>query len=237
VDSDYARKADGWYCNVFVAAFGGGDGGTERWDCFCVIAGEFPALEDLASYDGFVISGSPHDAHGEEPSVRRLCALVRALHAMRKRVLGVYFGHQVLCRELGGRVSRARGWWDVGVRTVTFARDLQGRLGFLGEFPRSAAIVEFHRDEVWEAPPWATVLASSGRTRVEAFAVGKHALGIQATRSIPPTSSTTSSTASPPRTTSRGASARRRAGWRRRPAALTARSGRGSARASSGAAE
>ncbi|RLM80898.1 putative glutamine amidotransferase-like protein C13C5.04 [Panicum miliaceum] len=178
-DSDYARKAYGGYCNVFVAAFGGGDGGAERWDCFRVIAGEFPAPEDLASYDGFVISGSPHDAHGEEPWVRRLCALVRALHAMRKRVLGVCFGHQVLCRALGGRVGRARGGWDVGVRTVTFARDLQGRLGFLGEFPRSAAIVEVHRDEVWEAPPRATVLASSGRTRVEAFAVGEHALGIQ----------------------------------------------------------
>ncbi|CAN6237324.1 unnamed protein product [Urochloa humidicola] len=184
-DSDYARKVYGGYYNVFVAAFGGGAASGERWDCFRVIAGEFPAAEDLASYDGFVVSGSPHDAHGEEPWIRRLCALIRTLHAMGKRVLGVCFGHQVLCRALGGRVGRARGGWDVGVRTVTFAPGLlqgQGRgLGFLGggEFPRSAAIVEVHRDEVWELPPGATVVASSEKTRVEAFAVGEIALGVQ----------------------------------------------------------
>jgi len=33
--------------------------------------------------------------------------------------------------------------------------------------------------QVWEIPPTATVLAYSEKTRVEAFAVGEHALGIQ----------------------------------------------------------
>jgi GMP synthase-like glutamine amidotransferase len=180
-DSDYAKKVYGGYYNVFVAAFGGGSGGGERWDSYRVIAGEFPAAEDLASYDGFVITGSPHDAHGEEPWVRRLCSLVRTLHAMGKRVLGVCFGHQVLCRALGGRVGRARGGWDIGVRTVTFTRGLQDRslVGFLGELPQSATLVEVHQDEVWEIPPGATVLASSEKTRVEAFAVGELVLGIQ----------------------------------------------------------
>ncbi|OEL28159.1 Gamma-glutamyl peptidase 3 [Dichanthelium oligosanthes] len=148
-DSDYAKKVYGGYCNVFVSAFGAGEG--ERWDCFRVIAGEFPAPEDLASYDGFVVSGSPHDAHGDEPWVRCLCALVQTLHAMRKRVLGICFGHQVLCRALGGRLGRARGGWDVGVRTVTFAQGLDHLglefLGDLEDLPRSAAIVEVHQDE------------------------------------------------------------------------------------------
>ena len=98
-DSEYAKQVYGGYYSVFVAAFGGsgaaGEEGGERWDCFRVIAGEFPAPEDLASYDGFVVSGSPHDAYGEEPWVRRLCALLRTLHAMEKRVLGICFGHQV----------------------------------------------------------------------------------------------------------------------------------------------
>ncbi|CAN6243285.1 unnamed protein product [Urochloa humidicola] len=184
-DSDYSKKVYGGYYNVFVSAFGG-TGAGERWDSFRVIAGEFPAAEDLASYDGFVVSGSPHDAHGDDPWIHRLCALIRTVHAMGKRVLGVCFGHQILCRALGGSVGRAPGGWDVGVRTVTFAPgQAQGRgLGFLGvgdvgDFPRSASIVEVHRDEVVELPPGATVLASSEKTRVEAFAVGEIALGVQ----------------------------------------------------------
>ncbi|EES06377.1 hypothetical protein BDA96_04G069700 [Sorghum bicolor] len=188
-DSEYAKEVYGGYYTVFVSAFGdGASGGTdERWDSFRVIAGEFPAPEDLASYDGFVVSGSPHDAHGDEPWIRRLCALVQTVHAMRKRVLGVCFGHQVLCRALGGRVGRARNGWDVGVRKVTFAPDLlEGRLEFLigdlvaDELPaQSAGLIEVHQDEVWEIPPAATVLAYSEKTRVEVFAVGEHALGIQ----------------------------------------------------------
>ncbi|RCV05201.1 hypothetical protein SETIT_1G064000v2 [Setaria italica] len=181
-DSEYAQKVYGGYYNVFVSAFGG-DGG-ERWDCFRVIAGEFPAPEDLASYDGFVVSGSPHDAHGDDPWIRRLCALVQALHAMEKRVLGICFGHQVLCRALGGRVGKARNGWDVGVKKVTFVQDCLEGFDFLAgdldvQLPSSASLIEVHQDEVWDTPPEATVLASSEKTRVEVFAVGEHALGIQ----------------------------------------------------------
>ncbi|KAL6888417.1 hypothetical protein ACP4OV_009443 [Aristida adscensionis] len=181
-DSEYARAAYGGYRNVYVAAFGGaGEAGGERWDSFRVVDGEFPAAEELAGYDGFVVTGSPHDAYGDDPWIRRLCALIQTVHAMRKRVLGVCFGHQVLCRALGGKVGKARGGWDVGVRKVTFAQDLEGFdfLADLDELPRSASIIEVHQDEVWEIPAGARVIAYSEKTRVEAFAVGELALGVQ----------------------------------------------------------
>ncbi|OEL20054.1 hypothetical protein BAE44_0018927, partial [Dichanthelium oligosanthes] len=134
-----------------------------------------------------------------------------------------------------GRVGRARDGWDVGVRMVTFARGLDhlglGFLGDLEDLSRSTAIVEVHQDEVWEVPPRVTVLASSDKTRVEAFAVGSTRWASRATRSTPPTSSTPSSTGTPHRMTSRGPSATRRAGRPRRLAGrTTARSGRISAR-------
>ncbi|XP_062223913.1 gamma-glutamyl peptidase 3-like [Phragmites australis] len=179
-DSEYARKLYGGYYNVFVAALGG-EG--ERWDSFRVVDGEFPAPEDLARYDGFVVSGSPHDAHGDDAWIRRLCALIRTVHAMKKRVLGICFGHQVLCRALGGRVGKACGGWDVGVRKVTFVQHPEGfefhRDLEVERLPQSASIIEVHQDEVWEIPPRARVLAYSEKTSVEAFAVGEHALGIQ----------------------------------------------------------
>lgn len=146
-DSDYARKVYGGYYNVFVDAFGG-EG--ESWDCFRVIDGEFPAAEDLGRYDGFVVSGSPHDAYSDDLWILRLCLLIQTLHAMKKRLLGICFGHQILCRALGGRVGKSRSGWDVGVKKVTFVQDLQGfkLLGDIEELPQSASIVEVHQDDV-----------------------------------------------------------------------------------------
>ncbi|EHA8589766.1 Gamma-glutamyl peptidase 3 [Cocos nucifera] len=178
-DSDYVKKFHGGYFNVFIEAFG--DEG-ETWDLYSVVDGEFPGMEEIDSYDGFVISGSPHDAYGNDPWILRLCFLLQTLDAMQKRVLGICFGHQVLCRALGGRVGKARGGWDIGVRKVIMMEDLS-RCKFLEgfeELPHGALIIECHQDEVvCEVPLEAEVLASSEKTGVEMFAIGDHILGIQ----------------------------------------------------------
>lgn len=92
-DSDYVRKVYGGYFNVFVEAFGGEEEST--WDLFRVVEGEFPDVAELDKYDGFVVSGSPHDAYGDELWILQLCFLLQTLDAMKKKVLGVCFGHQV----------------------------------------------------------------------------------------------------------------------------------------------
>ncbi|KAK6942343.1 Glutamine amidotransferase [Dillenia turbinata] len=103
-DSDYVKKVYGGYFNVFVAAFG--EKG-ETWDLFRVVDGEFPGMDELHKYDGFVISGSPFDAYGNDYWILKLCFLLQTLDAMEKKVLGICFGHQVLCRALGGRVQKS----------------------------------------------------------------------------------------------------------------------------------
>ncbi|EER96759.1 gamma-glutamyl peptidase 3 [Sorghum bicolor] len=184
-DSEYVLKKYGGYLHVFVAAFG--DAG-ETWDLYRAIDGELPAPDEVQCYDGFVISGSPHDAYADDLWILRLCRLVRALHGMRKRVLGVCFGHQVICRALGGRVGKARAGWDVGVREVAIAeapapalppRRFLDALRECDQLPPRAKITEVHQDEVWEVPEGAEVLASSDKTGVEMFCVGEHMLGIQ----------------------------------------------------------
>ncbi|KAL6656042.1 hypothetical protein ACP70R_006868 [Stipagrostis hirtigluma subsp. patula] len=177
-DSEYVLKKYSGYLNVFVAAFG--DAG-DTWDVYRAVDGELPGAGDLDAYDGFVISGSPHDAYADERWILKLLILVQDLHDMRKRVLGVCFGHQVICRALGGRVGRAGGGWDVGIREVAIAADAPCRFleALRGELPERAKLIEVHQDEVWEVPDGAEVLASSEKTGVEMFCVGDHVLGIQ----------------------------------------------------------
>ncbi|KAH7569272.1 hypothetical protein ACOSP7_012613 [Xanthoceras sorbifolium] len=177
-DSDYVKKVYGGYFNVFVSAFG--EEG-ERWDLFRVVEGEFPDMNELHKYDGFVVSGSPHDAYANDYWILKLCFLLQTLDAMEKKVLGICFGHQVLCRALGGKVGKAYTGWDIGIRRVRIVKDLTGCRLFeeLGEIPPSLSIIECHQDEVWEVPLGAEVIAFSDKTGVEMFTIGDHILGIQ----------------------------------------------------------
>ncbi|CAL0304948.1 unnamed protein product [Lupinus luteus] len=177
-DSDYVKKIYGGYFNVYVEAFG--EKG-EKWELFKVYEGEFPDFNELHKYDGFVVSGSPNDAYANDYWILKLCFLLQTLDAMEKKVLGICFGHQVLCRALGGRVGKAYTGWDIGTRQVSFVKELApySYLEHLEEMPASLTIIEVHQDEVFEVPLGAEVIASSDKTAVEMFAISDHILGIQ----------------------------------------------------------
>ncbi|XP_060973852.1 gamma-glutamyl peptidase 5-like isoform X2 [Cannabis sativa] len=166
-DSEYVKKMYGGYLNVFVEAFG--EEG-ERWDLFRVVEGEFPELEDLSKYDGFVI-----------------------LDSMAKKVLGICFGHQVISRALGGKVGKSHSGWDLGIRKVNIVKDLPPLMTkllldededgnnnqMIMPIISSFSIIECHQDEVLEVPIGANVIGYSEKTGVEMFMLESHILGIQ----------------------------------------------------------
>ncbi|RRT57619.1 hypothetical protein B296_00018023 [Ensete ventricosum] len=92
-DSEYVKKVHGGYFKVFVSLLG--EEG-ETWHVYRAARGELPPAEDVDSYDGFVISGSCSDAHGDDQWIRDLLSLLEALVSKKKQLLGVCFGHQVL---------------------------------------------------------------------------------------------------------------------------------------------
>ncbi|CAA0806729.1 Class I glutamine amidotransferase-like superfamily protein [Striga hermonthica] len=82
----------------------------------------------------------------------------------------------ILGRALGGRIGRASGGWDIGITKVhLFPSPIFTSL----KMPDSLSVVTFHRDEVWELPVNAEVLAWSDKTGVEMFRYGSHIMGIQ----------------------------------------------------------
>ena len=91
-DSEYVRKAYSGYFQVFRALL---EEDGEAWRVYRAPRGELPTDAEAAGFDGFVISGSCADAHGDEPWILALVDLIRRLHAAGKRILGVCFGHQV----------------------------------------------------------------------------------------------------------------------------------------------
>lgn len=92
-DSDYVKNKYGGYFGVFVRMLA--EEG-EIWDVYRVAAGEFPAADEIGLFDGFVITGSCSDAHGNDDWICKLLNLVKKLDSMKKKVLGICFGHQVI---------------------------------------------------------------------------------------------------------------------------------------------
>ncbi|KAL5219550.1 hypothetical protein ABZP36_020234 [Zizania latifolia] len=174
-DSEYVRQAYGGYFEVFRALLAE-DG--ERWRVYRAVRGELPGDAEAAALDGFVISGSCSDAHADDPWILALVDLIRRQHAAGKRFLGVCFGHQILCRALGGNTGRSKKGWDIGVNCI-HPTTAAARLFAPLRLPVHMPVIEFHRDEVWELPPHAEVLARSDKTGVEMFHLGDRVMGVQ----------------------------------------------------------
>lgn len=173
-DPDYVKKNYGGYFGVFVRMLA--EEG-ETWDVYRVSAGHFPHDDEIGLYDGFVITGSCNDAHGNDLWICKLLNLLKKLDSMNKKILGICFGHQILGRSLGGKIDRAVSGWDIGVTTVHLSKSSKV-FGSL-KMPAFLSVIECHRDEVWELPAKAEVLAWSDKTGIEMFRYGDHMMGIQ----------------------------------------------------------
>lgn len=174
-DSEYVKLKYGGYFGVFVKMLA--EEG-EVWDVFRVANGEFPDDNEIGLYDGFVITGSCNDAHGNDAWICRLIALLKKLDSMKKKVLGICFGHQVLGRALGGKVGRNAAGWDIGVTDINLS-SASAKLFASLKIPTTLSIIECHRDELRELPPTAEIVASSSQTSIEMFRYGNHMMGIQ----------------------------------------------------------
>ncbi|KFK29626.1 hypothetical protein AALP_AA7G158300 [Arabis alpina] len=176
LDSEFVKKAYGGYHNVFVSTFG--DEG-EQWDSFRVVSGEFPDEKDLEKYDGFVISGSSHDSFENHDWILKLCDIVKKIDELKKKTLGICFGHQIIARVRGGTVGRARKGPDLRLGDITIVKDAVKPSYFGDEIPSSMAIIKCHQDEVLVVPETATVLAYSENYEVEMFSIEDHFFCVQ----------------------------------------------------------
>lgn len=149
-------------------------GASGECDIFNTVKGEYPASFD--AYDAVLLTGSRADAFSPEPWVLALRRQVEALLQIKKKLIGVCFGHQLIALCLGAAVGRAPQGWGAGRMTYQWlAPDWPGAHG------RShLALLASHQDQVLELPAGATLLAASDFCPVAAFAVQNHAFCVQA---------------------------------------------------------
>lgn len=174
----------GFYTPEFIAEHGAPGDWFQRFlgrasndslsfEVYRAIEGELPASVDYC--DGYLITGSPASVIERAPWMLALGDFcVRAMKT--KPVVGICFGHQLLCQALGGEVRAADAGWGIGVHRYAVNGSDDWMDPPLGE----VAMLTSHMDQVTRLPPGAEVLASSDFCPNAILRIGPNAITIQA---------------------------------------------------------
>lgn len=137
-------------------------------EVFSVKDGIFP--DDMARFDGAMITGSPASVRSGEGWVERLFGLIRDMEQARQPLFGACFGHQAIAVALGGKVDWNPGGWVHGLtRNHVLARP-----GWARDLPDVIRLHGCHSEQVTVLPENALNLTRSTACATTGFAIGHH---------------------------------------------------------------
>jgi len=134
--------------------------------------GELPESIDAA--DAWLTTGSKWSVYNDDPWIAQGEAFVREIHAARRPLLGICFGHQLVAQALGGKVEPASAW-GVGVHTARIHEEpawMQPRAPTL-------SLLVSHQDQVTQPPAEARILAGHTFCPYDMMQIGDHILTFQ----------------------------------------------------------
>ncbi len=138
---------------------------------YSVKDGKFP--DDISTYDGLIITGSPASVHDLDPWLERLFALIRDAVARQIPLFGACFGHQAIALAMGGKVANNPGGWVFGTTETRVKEGVRGlRPGPIRQYAA-------HIEQVSELPEGAEICMSNEACEIGGFTIGDHVLTSQ----------------------------------------------------------
>ena len=114
-------------------------------------------LPNLDECHGFIITGSVHNAYDDDPWIVGLMEWIRRCEAVRKPLVGICFGHQVIARALGGTVMKSEKGWGLGSYEV----NVTAQKKWMNLSMDSVRMLVVHQDQVVIVPKGIKVIASN----------------------------------------------------------------------------
>ena len=135
---------------------------------FDVVEGVYP--KDIDECQGYLITGSRFSVYDEVDWIKKLKRFVLELHQLKKPLIGVCFGHQLIAQILGGKAKEAEFGWTVGNQTYNFVEDLF----WIKKDISSVKLLHSHKDQVTQLPPHAKLIASTEKVPIAMFCIENH---------------------------------------------------------------
>ena len=142
-------------------------------EIFDVVKNEYP--EDINACEGYLITGSRESVYDQIHWIETLKKFVLKLHAQKKPLIGICFGHQLIAQILGGISEEAKVGWTVGNQTYEFKK----RFPWSEDDISSIKLLHSHKDQVTKLPLEATLIASTKKVPIAMFHIGNHILSHQ----------------------------------------------------------
>ncbi len=130
--------------------------------------GVFP--DRLESYDGFVITGSPASATGNDPWILKLLETIREIDAKKIPTVGICFGHQLIGRALGGEVGKNPGGWGFGISPTHFS----SAEDWMDPKADTLNLYAAHSEQLLKPPVGAVILGGDDFCAVGSYRIGNH---------------------------------------------------------------
>ena len=164
---------DGGIPDMFTHLLGQTGLGAEL-KIYRVWEGELPAATDEC--DAWFTSGARASVFEDLDWIKNFQQFIVALHADRRKTVGICFGHQMIAQALGGGVRRSERGWGIGVQQMSIAEEQP----WMQPPMDSCRMLFTHQDQVEVLPSGARLLGSTEHCPNAMFAVGDHILSIQA---------------------------------------------------------
>ncbi|PTD93833.1 hypothetical protein C9439_05475 [archaeon SCG-AAA382B04] len=133
---------------------------NSKIDYYRISQNEFPKK---ILHDGYIISGSPKSVNDKDNWIRKAERFVTKLHAKKKPVLGVCWGHQLLAKALGGVVEKLFER-KIGYKKIELTKEGKNDNTVFRGIPKNFLAFITHHDSIKELPTDSKILAKKEKT-------------------------------------------------------------------------
>ncbi len=129
--------------------------GSFDYQLFNAVNLELPPEND--NCEGYIITGSTHDAYADKPWIHNLAKWIRQCDEKKKSLIGICFGHQIISLALGGTVQKSEKGWGIGMSVNTISTIYP----WMTPEVETLNLLVSHQDQVINKPESMEIIASS----------------------------------------------------------------------------